>query len=723
MNHGERNFQNENLRGKSFKGKKPLRPDFTKADIRGANFENAILTGAKFCGAKAGLQKRWVVILGLSSWLISTVISFFISFFSVIIFPLLALKDITKDSNLSHYNITTLIVVIILFFLFIYIIREGIGESVIVSIILAVVADGVVAIPFAAIRTINNSSELKLAVVILTLILAVVLIVVAFALVNASVLDKRMAEVFTIAIVLALAQAGFGAIGFALTGYEDKILEGVIAGAGAVGIALVLAFALIVAGALTFGIVFTITGDRAGVGAGAVALAIVCSLTGATVVPLNVYQVKIIDVGLVLFYTLLGTYLAWRSLRGDSREKWIRQAVIAFAAIGGTSFRGADLTDADFTEARLKSTDLRETTLTRVRWHHVEMLDHVRPGDTYLKDAQLRQWLRGIETVDNNFDGRDLRGVNLQGADLSDASFIRTDLSEADLSNTTLTGACLQDWNINSQTKLDDVTCNYVYLKKGKQERRPSEPKKEFQPGEFAKLVQKSLNTIDLIFSKGVDWGAVAYSIKKTQVLNGDTSLAIQSIENKGDGVVLIKVNVPQDADKGKIEGDFRQGYEFANKILKEQYELRLLDKDRSINQLFDLLNKAHEKLGEVPKVQQVFNAPVNAVGGNVEGNQNIYASEQKQTFTEVATEIVNLLDYFEQNDPSINQAKQRVKSITENQPEILDAEIVKEAINSSPTLKQRVEAAGVAAYIETVKMLLPPLCIAIETFKGDQNP
>ena len=122
-------------------------------------------------------------------------------------------------------------------------------------------------------------------------------------------------------------------------------------------------------------------------------------------------------------------------------------------------------------------------------------------------------------------------------------------------------------------------------------------------------------------------------------------------------------------------------------------------------------------------EVEMNFQAPVTGAAGKVEGDMKVYASEQKQSLTEVATEIVKLLDYFEQNDPSITQAQHIVKTATENQPEILDAEIVEEAINSSPTLKQRLCAAGTAAYIETVKILLPPFGVAYEAYKAFRNP
>ncbi|NEO57183.1 MAG: pentapeptide repeat-containing protein [Okeania sp. SIO3B5] len=60
---GRRDFQGVSLRGLSFKGKDLSGADFSEADIRGTNFRGANLSGARFQEAKAGLQKRWVVVL------------------------------------------------------------------------------------------------------------------------------------------------------------------------------------------------------------------------------------------------------------------------------------------------------------------------------------------------------------------------------------------------------------------------------------------------------------------------------------------------------------------------------------------------------------------------------------------------------------------------------------------------------------------------------------
>ncbi len=137
-------------------------------------------------------------------------------------------------------------------------------------------------------------------------------------------------------------------------------------------------------------------------------LAIVASLAvaGFVIIPIAVVE------ALIIFY------ISWQAFTGNEKYALIWKTIIALAAIGGTSFYNADLTDANFSEAKLKSTDFRKATLTRVNWLKTKMLDRVRPGDTYLKSSQLRQWLinKGQDNnQDNNFDRQDLRGINLQG--------------------------------------------------------------------------------------------------------------------------------------------------------------------------------------------------------------------------------------------------------------------------------------------------------------------
>ena len=123
-------------------------------------------------------------------------------------------------------------------------------------------------------------------------------------------------------------------------------------------------------------------------------------------------------------------------------------------------------------------------------------------------------------------------------------------------------------------------------------------------------------------------------------------------------------------------------------------------------------------------------------------GNRNIYMSSgdyrettvkdnatyiegncySKQNLAKLAKEINNLLTYFEK-DPPKAEADQMVNAFKKRLPELKDAEIVEAAIEETPTLKQRLYAASKTAYLETIKVLFPPIGIAITTVKAWNDP
>jgi uncharacterized protein YjbI with pentapeptide repeats len=81
---GERNFQNADLCGQNFKGKDLSHADFSHADIRSTDFSRANLSNAKFTGAKAGLQRRWML-AQLMVWMtLSTVFNFVVVFLNAL---------------------------------------------------------------------------------------------------------------------------------------------------------------------------------------------------------------------------------------------------------------------------------------------------------------------------------------------------------------------------------------------------------------------------------------------------------------------------------------------------------------------------------------------------------------------------------------------------------------------------------------------------------------
>ncbi|MDZ8139693.1 MAG: pentapeptide repeat-containing protein [Nostoc sp. DedQUE04] len=333
-----------------------------------------------------------------------------------------------------------------------------------------------------------------------------------------------------------------------------------------------------------------------------------------------------------------GYFFSQAAIEGDPKFSWIWKMCINFAARGGTSFYQANLTGANFTKALLKGADFKSAVLICTLWRGAKYLGLARLKKTYLQKPQIRELVVSGNGENKIFDidVLNLEGINLSGANLSDASFIGVNLNYANLSRTNLsriklkqtqldganftsailTGACIEDWHINSTTTLDDVICDYIYLRQNQQERCPSSG--NFAPGEFTQLFQKSLETVDLIFHNGIDWDAFAYSFKKLEVENQGAQLDVQSIEKKGDGILVVRVAVSSNADKAKIHSDFIQGYEFAARALEAQYQARLEDKDTliskqetQINRLFDIVEQqgsVQKALAENPRKVSNYN-------------------------------------------------------------------------------------------------------------------
>lgn len=549
----ERDFRRVNLRGQFFKGKDLSGADFSEADIRGTNFKGAILRGANFTGAKCGLQRRWAIVLVIVSLLLGS-LSGLIS----------AVAGVIAGSALSSGTITNvlggIITLTMLAIFFIVTIRQGLEMALGTMVVVMAIGVG-----FG---------------VTLARVLTVVWVSGG---VGAGARDLAVTVGLTVAGAGAAVVAGAGAIAIVAAGVEA--LAWIVAGAVTAIGAMVWAIAVAVA------VAWGRAQGLIGVGSEKGALPVVWTVA-----------VAVAGVGV-----LLGSYIGYRSLFGDEKFARIREFMVAFAATGGTSFYNADLTDADFTGATLKSTDLRAKSLTRACWKDTVKLDLARVGQTLLSQKEVRELLVSGSGYNTFYRGKNLRGANLAGADLNKANLKFADLSEAtladanldganltevsavgtDFTRASMTGACLEAWNIESSTKLDQVDCQYVYLlenpkpKTDDRERRPSSG--VFQPGEFTKLFEEVLDTVDLIFRNGVDWKAFVAAFKKVQVENEDTPLEIQGIENKGDGVVVVKVKVPPDTDKEKIHQDFTQNYELALKEVEAKYKAELAAKDKEI--------------------------------------------------------------------------------------------------------------------------------------------
>lgn len=272
---------------------------------------------------------------------------------------------------------------------------------------------------------------------------------------------------------------------------------------------------------------------------------------------------------------------------------------------------------------------------------------------TYLSSANLT----GADLTDANLMSSDLTGVNFMSSDLTDANLINANLKRVqalgtDFAGANLTSTCIEDWHINSRTNLHNVKCDYVYLaeiyseehKYIKEDRRPHDPDKIFAPGEFSKLFQKVHETVDLIFSEGIDWQAFLVSFNKLQIECDSDELSINSFENKGNGAFVIRVNVPDGLDKAEIEKYLQKQYQLEARVesqakeLTSLYEVTKLLAGRTIN----VTNQASGNNYNTKTAGIVHNE------GDISGNVKIagvYNEVAQQDFTQVAASIQQLID------------------------------------------------------------------------------
>ena len=540
--------------------------DLSRADIRGANFSQADLTGANFTGAQAGLQKRWSIslfLLAMVGALISGVLSAFNGFLTSLIF----------DSSLENI-MGGWVGLLGLTALYILLLRKSFAAFAVtgaIAIAVAITGAGAGAAAIAIGSEIWKGSTAEAVAITGAAIAGTVIVVVAIA--------GAVAGVVIGAVAITVARATLGVAALAITVMGTVAVAVTIGGAIA---AEAVSGVEVIAGPIVV----------AGVVAGAVVCISVC-------------------VGV-------------QALAGDEKYTAIRSLAIALAAMGGTQFRRANLSNTDFFEAQLKGIDLRSANVTRTHFHQAKNLDRARCGGTILDVPAVRDLAVTHNGRDKDYTGQNLKGINLRGADLSDANLTEADLSDATLENAileranltkiqalrtqfrqaNLTAACLEAWNIDSTTALQEVICDHVYLLKGHQHRLPRSG--SFAPGEFGKLFEKALDTVDLIFADGIDWQAFFHSFQDLRQQYGN-DLSIQAIEKKSGGTFVVRLEVPEAFDKAALEQAAKAEYETQLQIVEARYQAKLEAKDEVIDgykrQSADL-TAITKVLAEAPRTQ-----------------------------------------------------------------------------------------------------------------------
>ncbi len=402
-------------------------------------------------------------------------------------------------------------------------------------------------------------------------------------------------------------------------------------------------------------------------------------LTDAKLMRANLSDANLLDANLS-DANLTGANLTGTDLTG---------ANLSDANLTGANFAGTDLTGANFTGAKLTGTKLTNAKLTGVKFDRNNL--------NLLIDQYIGIKLEGINLSGTDLEGINLSRLKLKGCNLSGAKLIGVQALGTNFEDATLTGACIEDWNINSRTNLQNVKCDYIYLKAISSEeekkyifteRVPHDPDKIFAPGEFTKRYQKILETVNLYFGEGIDWQVFLKSFQKLQeeerikIADGEREIPIvQGIENTGDGSFVIKIGVSPDMDKGEIEKSFWQKYQPMLEAQEEKYRLLLSAKDEQINDF----RQQNTQLLEIIKLKasqpiniNISDRVINVLKGNY--NENI----QGNYFEEAAVEIQKLLEYLQQNNEvSLEQAQQQTAKDLATQAQ------------NDPTLKERLLKLG----------------------------
>jgi len=363
-------------------------------------------------------------------------------------------------------------------------------------------------------------------------------------------------------------------------------------------------------------------------------------------------------------------------------------ANLNLANLSGANLFGANLSGADLGRANLSEADLAAANLSEANFHGTNL------SEANFYGANLRE----ANLIRANLIEANLIEVNLSGADLSGANLALATALKTNFTRTNLTGACIQDWNINQRTIFEEVICDYIYYKfdwdtKTYQDRRPRDPNKTFNPGDFQRLIETARETVDLIFSDGIDWKAFLESFHGLQIESENGELSIAGILKKRDGTFVIQIDAPQDTNKAELENRFYQKY---NKLLqqaKHYYQkLQLTERDiQSYQRENANLTKIIESQASKPMINANNIGSVNS--GQIIGDNNKFAGilneAEQQNLTEIITEVQAIITPLAQTYPN-DETMQGIKTI--------------EVIKNDPNLKQKLINAAQKGGLEFVK-------------------
>jgi len=374
----------------------------------------------------------------------------------------------------------------------------------------------------------------------------------------------------------------------------------------------------------------------------------------------------------------------WNKLREENPEQKVnlsgsqlsRRDLSEFD-LSNINLSGADLTKTDLTNAKLENSSLARAILSEAKLPK----RHLFGTDLSETDLSFSD-LTGAILTNSNLNQANLKGASFQYADLTNANLVETLAIATNFAGANFTGACIENWRISSETHLEEVTCDYIYLKvtekNGKidfQERRPRNINEIFSPDEFAILVRQTLKTIDLIFIDGIDWQVFFSSFQELSKYYKNSALNIQAIERKKESFV-VRLEVSVTSNEAEIESSFKELYEQNIKQLERQVAnyAKLIEAEKvEKSTLMGIVKTMAESQGSKYDLRgSKFGGGFAAEGGYQSGGQfNDYSIQIDANIDEI-TRLIQSLKAATKTFPEVQQADIEVE-IEELQADLAD--------------------------------------------------
>jgi uncharacterized protein YjbI with pentapeptide repeats len=503
-----------NQRGKDFRGRDLRGADFANADIRGASFANAELQGADFSGAKAGLQRRWVIGQTILAFIVSIVLNFTSATMNAFVFSYFFRKSTINEISI----LPGIIMILFVFALLITLAREGFTiRALSFTIVLLAVA-----VASAVVSAVASSVAVTAASTVASAVASTAASTVAVAVVG----------VF----VGAFAGTGAFAIAFVLVFVFSLAVEGAGAFSGA---ALLLSFyaawrankgdekfALVRSFSLAFG---ALGGT---------------SFSGADLTDANFTQAQLKNTNFASSRkrpTNL-TRTNWQNTKKLDKARPGKSILANFKVLkllttgqgNNQDFSHLSLRGANLDEAKLNGANLKGTDLSQARLHQAD-----------LQNANLTE----VQAVGTDFTGAYLTGACLQAWNIDQA--IITDIQ------------C--DFYFLSET--EDV--------KGSRNRRPHDPNRTYDPGDAEKILTEARNVVEVLLKQCTNAKDLAQALQRITETYPEATL--QKLERKDDADFLVTLTVPVETDEAQVETTLHKAYDEIRALRGEVKDLQTL--------------------------------------------------------------------------------------------------------------------------------------------------